>query len=362
MMTNTNQKPVLIMAGGTGGHIFPGLAVARELQARDVPVAWLGSSHGLETKLVPQAGIALHTISISGLRGKGLLTLLTAPLRIVRACLQALRVLRRVQPCAVLSMGGFAAGPGGLMARFVGLPLIVHEQNRVAGVTNKILAMFARRVCTGFSQTRGLSKAQVVGNPVRAEIANLSNPEIRFSQRNGKIRILVMGGSLGARTINQVVPAALKEFEVDQFEIRHQCGPTQIEVTRAHYASHNIKSLVDGFIEDMAEALGWADLVICRAGALTLAELCAAGVGAILIPYPHAVDDHQMINASELSDAGGAIVLAESTFTPTQLAVQLRLLFQDRKTLFAMAKAARKLARIDASTRVADIILQEARA
>lgn len=352
-----SARPVVIMAGGTGGHIFPGIAVARALSARGVPVRWMGSAGGLETKLVPEAGIAIDTLAIGGIRGKGLKTLLLAPWRLLQAVLSARRLLRGANAGAVISFGGFAAGPGGLAARWLGIPVFVHEQNSIAGLTNKVLARLARSVFTGFSAVRGLQGVWT-GNPVRADIAALPAPEQRARQPG--LRLLVLGGSQGARALNQVLPETIRALQIPNLEVRHQCGARMLDAARAAYASAGVSASVEPFIANMAEAYAWADIVVCRAGALTLAELCAAGVGAVLIPYPHAVDDHQTANARALLSAGAAVLLPEKDLTPASLEAVLQPLLADPARRLAMAKAARGLAKPDADQVVAELILKEA--
>jgi UDP-N-acetylglucosamine--N-acetylmuramyl-(pentapeptide) pyrophosphoryl-undecaprenol N-acetylglucosamine transferase len=361
-MNAPTQSPVLIMAGGTGGHIFPGIAVADELRARGVPVLWMGAAGGLETELVPKAGIPIETLDIGGVRGKGLSTKLRAPLRIARAVFAARRVLRRTRPRSVLSMGGFAAGPGGIAAWLMGTPLLVHEQNRVPGATNRALARVARRVLAGFSDAFAPSqKALWVGNPVRASIAELAAPDQRFASRADAPRLLVLGGSLGAQALNTRVPEAIAALPADvRPQVRHQCGTKHADATRAAYAAAGVNANVEPFIDDMAAAYGWADLIVCRAGALTLAEIAAAGVGAVLVPYPHAVDDHQTRNADAFVDAGAALRIAESDATPARLHDELGRLLADRATLLAMAQAARGLAKPQAAATIADHCLEVA--
>lgn len=354
--------PVLIMAGGTGGHIFPGIAVAEELRARGVPVLWMGAAGGLETELVPKAGIAIETLDIGGVRGKGLGTLLRAPLRLLRAVLAARRVLRRVRPRSVLSLGGFAAGPGGIAAWLGGLPLIVHEQNRVPGTTNRALAKVARRVLAGFADAFAPAvKALWVGNPVRASIAAIAPPAQRLAGRCGAPRLLVLGGSLGAQALNTRIPAAVAAIPPPRRpQLRHQCGPRHAQAAREAYAAAGVEASVEPFIEDMAAAYAWADLIVCRAGALTLAEVAAAGCGAVLVPFPHAVDDHQTRNAEAFVAAGAALCIAESAATPQRLHEELNTLLSDPTRLLAMAQAARGLAKADAAQAIADHCLEAA--
>jgi len=345
--------PVLIMAGGTGGHVFPALAVADELRARGVAVVWLGTRAGLEARVVPAAGISTEWISVVGLRGKGVMRVLQAPFMLARACWQALGVLRRVKPPVVLGMGGFVTGPGGLMARLTGRGLCVHEQNAVAGLTNRLLARIAQRTLEAFPGS--LPGAQHTGNPVRAAIAALPEPGQRFAERQGPLRLLVLGGSQGARALNQVVPQALARLGQDRFEVHHQTGAAHLDAAKEQYAATGVGARVEPFIEDMAAVYGWADVVVCRAGALTIAELAAAGVGAVLVPYPYAVDDHQTRNAGYLVDAGAAVLLPESHLDAERLAALLAP--WDRAQLLERARRARALARPDAARAVADACL-----
>lgn len=349
--------PVMIMAGGTGGHVFPGLAVAEVLGRRGVEVVWLGSSHGLENDWVPAAGLSLERLAVSGLRGRGLAGWLAAPVRLMRAVRQAGRILKRHAPRSVLSLGGFASGPGGIAARLRGIPIVVHEQNAVAGLTNRVLARLARRVLAGFPGA--LPGAEVVGNPVRADIAALAPPESRFVAREGPPRLLVLGGSQGARRLNEVLPAALARLAPGARPVvRHQCGARHLEAARAGYREAGLEADVVPFIENMAGAYGWADLVVSRAGALTLAELAAAGVGAVLVPFPHAVDDHQAVNAQMFVRAGAADMIRESTLDAEELAGRLAPVLGDRDRMTAMAAAARGLAHPDAAERLADACIE----
>lgn len=355
----TASAPVLIMAGGTGGHIFPGLAVADCLRAQGVPVVWLGAAGGMETKVVPAHRIELHTVTVGGLRGKGLKTRLLAPLMLLRALIASLAVLRQVKPRSVLSMGGYVAGPGGLAAWLLQRPLLVHEQNRVAGFTNRKLAGFAKRVLAGFADA--LPQAEWVGNPVRAAIAALPEPAQRMATRNDKPRLLVLGGSLGARALNLVVPQALAQLTPEQRpEVLHQSGNRGLDEAREAYAKAGVEAQVVPFIDDMAASYGWADLAVCRAGALTLAELTAAGLGAVLVPFPHAVDDHQTRNAEVLVAAGAAVVIQERDLDVQNLAQRLESLLGRRTQLLAMAEAARTLAKPDAADVIARACLEVA--
>ena len=355
-LAHSSNRPVMILAGGTGGHIFPGLAVAAALRARGVPVSWLGADGGMETRLVPQHGIAIDTIAVKGLRGKGAMALLGAPLRVLQAIRAASRVMRARQPLAVISFGGYAAGPGGIAAKLHGVPLIVHEQNRAPGMTNRVLARFARSVLTGFPQTfKGIDE-DVVGNPVRESIAALPMPAQRFAARNGALRLLVLGGSQGARALNDAVPRALATLN-GSVQVRHQCGEKLRGDAERAYARAGVAATVEPFIADMADAYANADLVVCRAGALTLAELCAAGVGSVLVPFPQAVDDHQTRNAEYLVERGAALLLPQGDALAEELRVILAALAADPARRLAMAEAARALARPDAAERVADAVL-----
>lgn len=354
-----SARPVLIMAGGTGGHVFPALALARLLRSNSRAVVWLGTRRGLEARVVPEEGIPIEWLSVGGLRGKGLLTLLAAPFQLLRALVQALSIVRRHSPAVVVGLGGFVTGPGGLAAWLCRRPLVIHEQNAIAGFTNRCLAPLAREVLCAFpSAFPPRTGARVIGNPVRADIVALPSPAQRFAGRAGPIRLLVVGGSLGAARLNATVPQALAVMHKDagmaagtalRFTIRHQAGVNHIESARAAYDGAGVKAEVTPFIGDMAEALGWADLVICRAGALTIAELAAAGLGALLVPYPHAVDDHQTYNAQYLVAAGAARCIADRDLTAEVLAAQLRELCADRAQLLAMAEAARRVAHPDAA-------------
>jgi UDP-N-acetylglucosamine--N-acetylmuramyl-(pentapeptide) pyrophosphoryl-undecaprenol N-acetylglucosamine transferase len=351
-----NDRPVMILAGGTGGHIFPGLAVAAALRARGVPVSWLGADGGMETRLVPQHGIAIDTIAVKGLRGKGVMALLGAPLRVFQAVRAAMRVLQLRAPRAVVSFGGYAAGPGGIAAKLRGVPLVVHEQNRAPGMTNRVLARFARRVLTGFPQTFNGIDEDLVGNPVREAIAALPMPAQRFAARNGALRLLVLGGSQGARALNDALPRALATLN-GSVEVRHQCGEKLRGDAERAYARAGVAATVEPFIADMAAAYANADLVVCRAGALTLAELCAAGVGSVLVPFPQAVDDHQTRNAEYLVERGAALLLPQGERLAEELRATLAALAADPARRLAMAEAARALARPDAAERVADAVL-----
>jgi len=356
-----SQRPVMIMAGGTGGHIFPGLAVAKVLRERGVPVTWLGADGAMETRLVPQQGIHIDTLAIGGLRGKGKLALIGAPLRLLRAIRAAGFLIRDRQPRAVIAFGGFASGPGGIAARLHGLPLLVHEQNRAPGMTNRVLSRFARRVLAGFPGSFA-QREEAVGNPVRAEIAAITPPELRLANRQGPLRLLVLGGSQGARVLNNAVPKALAALGAGMpVQVRHQSGEKLHAEALQAYADAGVQASVEPFIADMAEAFAWADLVVCRSGASTLAELCAVGVGSVLVPFAAAVDDHQTRNAEYLVERGAAVLLKQDETLATQLEGVLRELSENSGRRMQMAHAARALAKVDAAERIADIILEESK-
>jgi UDP-N-acetylglucosamine--N-acetylmuramyl-(pentapeptide) pyrophosphoryl-undecaprenol N-acetylglucosamine transferase len=350
----------LIMAGGTGGHVFPALALARELRARSWQVVWLGTRRGLEARLVPAEQIALEWLSVGGLRGKGMLVWLTAPLQLTRALLQALAVIRRRRPALVVGLGGFVAGPGGLAAWLLRRPLLIHEQNAIAGFTNRCLAWLARRVLTAFPGSFAPRvHAQVVGNPVRREITDLPPPSQRFALRQGPTRVLVVGGSQGATRLNAMVPFALARAAATlPFDVQHQSGERWIEAARRNYAEAGMTARLQPFIDDMAAAYGWADLVICRAGALTVSELAAAGVAAILVPFPAATDDHQTRNAAYLVNGGAAVMIAERELSVERLAAELLRLCNGRGRLLAMAERARALARPRAAQDLANACVE----
>jgi UDP-N-acetylglucosamine--N-acetylmuramyl-(pentapeptide) pyrophosphoryl-undecaprenol N-acetylglucosamine transferase len=335
---------VLIMAGGTGGHVFPALAVAELLRERECRVVWVGTRRGLEARIVPAKGFAIEWLSVSGLRGKGLITWILAPVQLAIALSQAFMIVWRQKPTVVLGVGGFATGPGGLAAWLLRRPLVIHEQNAIAGLTNRWLARLARLVLEGFPNSfpPGIA-TRCIGNPVRREITGLAAPESRFAVRGGPVRLLVVGGSLGAQRLNTSVPRALAllQRQGHRFDVWHQAGARGIDAARAEYSLAGVTGRLDAFIDDMAAAYGWADLVICRAGALTVAELAAAGVGAILVPFPFAVDDHQTHNAQFLTSVGAAVLITDRDFEPARVAAALTELAGDRLQLLEMARRAR---------------------
>ncbi|MFP2770105.1 undecaprenyldiphospho-muramoylpentapeptide beta-N-acetylglucosaminyltransferase [Oceanisphaera sp. KMM 10153] len=351
----SESRTLLVMAGGTGGHVFPGLAVADRLRAEGWDIHWLGTAERMEAQLVPKHGYPLHTIAIAGVRGNGLKRKLMAPFQILKAVCQARRILQEVKPQVVLGMGGFAAGPGGVAARLTGIPLVLHEQNAAAGMTNRLLARIAQRVLMAFPGAFAEGKnTAVVGNPVRPEVLALPAPSERISIEPRPLRLLVVGGSLGARILNEIVPVAVAK--AGNVRVRHQTGKGNAETVLLAYQALGIEAEVSDFIDDMAAAYGAADLVVCRAGALTVSEVAAAGVGALFVPLPHAVDDHQTKNARSLSDSGAALLLPQSELSAEGLAAQLQQLGDNRGQLLAMASRARALAITDAAERVAECL------
>lgn len=347
-------RRVLVMAGGTGGHVFPALAVARVLRARGWQVAWLGTQNGIESRVVPANAIPLHCITAVGLRGKGLAKLLAAPWHLLRAQWQSLQLFREYRPDVVLGMGGFAAGPGGLSAFLLRTPLVIHEQNAVAGTTNRLLSRLATRVLSAFPGV--FVRGEVVGNPVRAEIAALAAAMKTASRADMPLRLLVLGGSQGARALNTLLPQALAALpEALRPEVFHQAGASLLEETRENYHRAGVTAHIDAFVDDMAAMYRWADLAVCRAGAMTVSELACAQLPALLVPFPFAIDDHQTANARWLVDAGAARLFAQDTLDASHLAQCLRELIDDRTVLQAMAEAMRQLARPESAEAVADI-------
>lgn len=351
-------RTIMIMAGGTGGHVFPALAVAEYMRGQGWRVVWLGARTGMEASLVPRHGYDMAWVRFSGLRGKGLLRALALPLNLLIAFWQSARALFAHRPDVVLGMGGYISFPGGMMAALFGRPLAIHEQNSVAGLANKVLARAADRVLQAFPQT--LPGAELCGNPVRADIIALAPPRARAAARTGRLRLLVLGGSLGARALNETVPQALALLpEAERPEVAHQAGTQHIEALRRSYAACAVRAETLAFVDDMAARYAAADLVICRAGALTVAELACAGVASVLVPFPHAVDDHQSSNAKFLSAQGAAILLPQPELTPQRLADLLRGLTRER--LLGMAEKAHALGKPDATERVARACMELAR-
>ena len=344
-----SQKTALIMAGGTGGHIFPGLAVAEELRARGWRVHWLGAPGSMESRIVPQHGFPLELIDFSGVRGKALVTLALLPLRLLRAFWQALQVVRRVQPDVVVGLGGYITFPGGMMGVLCGKPLVLHEQNSVAGMANKVLAGVADRVFTAFPDV--LKKAQWVGNPLRSAFTRQAAPSERFAGRTGPLRLLVAGGSLGAQALNDIVPRALALIPAaDRPLVTHQSGATQIDALRANYQAAGVQAELTPFIDDTASAFAAADIIVCRAGASTVTEIAAVGAAAVFVPFPFAVDDHQTTNARFLVNAGGGWLVQQSDLTPEGLAKML--LNSERTALVDIAEKAKNMQKINATREV----------
>lgn len=353
-------KLVMIMAGGTGGHVYPALAVAEDLRGRGHEVVWLGTRAGLEARVVPAAGIPVEWLAVTGLRGKGWKARLAAPAMLLRALTEAWRIVRRVRPAVVLGMGGFVSGPGGLVAKLLGIPLVLHEQNRVPGTTNRWLARWANVVLEAFPESFPEStKARCTGNPLRGAIAALSGGEAG-APTDAPPRLLILGGSQGAKALNDVVPKALAALS-EPVDVLHQTGATSRDATETLYQSLGKSAKVEAFIDDMASAYRAADLVICRSGAMTVSELAAAGLPAIFIPFPHATDDHQTRNAAFLVEQGAARLIPQAELTAERLAAELHELLTDRSRLQVMGERARAVARPEAGRVVADICLAEAR-
>ncbi len=347
------RRTALIMTGGTGGHIFPALAVADELKSRGWTLVFLGAEGGMETKLVPQHGYTLETLPMRGMRGNGLRRWLSLPWMLARALAGAANVIFRHRPDVSVGFGGYTGFPGGLMTRLLFKPLVIHEQNSVAGLTNRLLSRLASRTLFAFPAAFPAREGPV-GNPVRAAIAAVPAPEARFAGRSGPLRVLVVGGSLGAQALNEALPAALARLPATQRpQVTHQAGAKAIDALRAAYAAVKVNADCRSFIDDMASEYAQADLVICRAGALTVAELAAVGVGSVLVPYPHAVDDHQTGNARYLADAGAARLWPQGELNAEALADWLAALTRER--CLEMAQAARRMALTDAARKVADV-------
>lgn len=351
-------RSVLVMAGGTGGHIFPGLAVAECLRNQGWTVAWMGNPTGMEYRLVPAKGFAFEGVKFSGLRGKGMLTKVLMPFRLARAMMQSWKILRRLKPSVVLGMGGYITFPGGLVSYLMGRPLVLHEANSVAGSANRVLARFATRVLTGFPKT--LKEAQWVGNPIRESFESLSDCRARYGKRQGPLHLLIVGGSLGAAALNTVVPEALALLPADRRpNVLHQTGEQHLESVTKTYQQLGVNGELKPFIDDMAAAYANADLVICRAGAMTVSEISAAGVAACFVPFPYAIDDHQTANARFLSDAKAAILIPQSQLDADSLANLV--LGLRREDLAEMAVKAQALAKFHATEEVASICEECAR-
>jgi UDP-N-acetylglucosamine--N-acetylmuramyl-(pentapeptide) pyrophosphoryl-undecaprenol N-acetylglucosamine transferase len=350
---------VMITTGGTGGHVFPGLAVARELMQREWSVFWLGTRDGMEARLVPAHRVDFEGLDFASVRGKGWKRLLLGPISIVRACVDASRVIERLHPGVVIGFGGFASFPGGLMAIVHRVPLVIHNLDARPGLANRILRFGARRVLTGFPQTFGAggdAKVAWVGNPLRSDITAIAPPQARFAGRSGRLRVLVIGGSLGAAALNERVPKALALLSLDtRPHVTHQAGEKHIDALRAAYAAAGVTAECLPFIDDMAHRYAVADLVVCRSGATTVAELAAVGLGSVLVPFPYAADDHQVDNAKALASSGAAEMILQRDLSPERLADWLRAATRER--LLAMAIAARALRKADATSRVADVCI-----
>jgi UDP-N-acetylglucosamine--N-acetylmuramyl-(pentapeptide) pyrophosphoryl-undecaprenol N-acetylglucosamine transferase len=359
-MNQQLQKPIVVMAGGTGGHVFPALAVAEYLRLKGETIVWFGTRAGIEARVVPAADFAIEWLSVQGLRGKGIATLILAPFRLIRACWQAFTTLMRLRPKAVLGMGGFVSGPGGLMAWMLRIPLFVHEQNSVIGLTNRLLGRVAKKSYFAFPDAaKQVPGSECIGNPVRRDLIDLAAPEIRLAGRgHDPVNLLVVGGSLGAATLNRVIPEAVSQLDIaERPVIKHQCGNAHVSVCQKQYQQENVEAEVFGFIDNMREVYEWADLVICRAGALTIAELSTVGIASILIPFPFAVDNHQFHNARFLEQHQAARILSETDLDAVSLALQLRYFQQNRQSLVDMSMNARAQAKNDATEQLAQAVL-----
>lgn len=352
------MSTLMVMAGGTGGHVMPAMAVADMLKSQGWHIVWLATEGGMENRLIADKGYDTAMIRMSGVRGKGLMRWLGLPFKLLRACLQSRKALLQHQPAVVLGMGGFAAFPGGLMARLQKRPLVIHEQNSIAGLTNRTLARIATRVLAAFPSAFG-DDAELVGNPVRTNITSIPQPEQRYFGRTGPLRLLVVGGSLGATALNEIVPQALALMpEANRPRVIHQSGAKHIDQLKENYRQAGVEAECRAFIEDMAEMYAWCDLVICRAGALTIAEISAAGVASVLVPFPHAVDDHQTHNARYLSENGAAVLVPQSKLTKQHVGEILAGF--NRATLQDMAEKARALGRPGATMSVANVCMEVA--
>jgi UDP-N-acetylglucosamine--N-acetylmuramyl-(pentapeptide) pyrophosphoryl-undecaprenol N-acetylglucosamine transferase len=364
----STQQPILVMAGGTGGHVFPALAVAENLRNQGEIIVWLGTRAGIESTVVPAANFSIEWLSVQGIRGSSGLSLLLAPFIIMRACWQALNVIRRVRPKAVLGMGGFASGPGGLMAWVMKIPLFLHEQNSVIGLTNRLLYRLATRNYFGFPEAAvNIPRSEVIGNPVRADLIDLPLPEARLRGRqqqsvNNKMNLLVIGGSLGAANLNRKLPEAIALLDpANRPQVKHQCGNKHNQTCTQNYRSNQVDAEILPFIDDMRAAYAWADLVVCRSGALTIAELAAVGIASILVPYPYAVDNHQFHNACFLRSVNAARIVNDEELTAESLASLLAYFESNRDELITMSVNARQQAKVDAAQILAQGILTGAK-
>jgi UDP-N-acetylglucosamine--N-acetylmuramyl-(pentapeptide) pyrophosphoryl-undecaprenol N-acetylglucosamine transferase len=351
------SKRIVIMAGGTGGHIFPALAVAQYLIDKGWQVSWLGTQKGLESRVIPENGIVIDYLSVAGIRGKGLLSKIMAVFRLCKACVQAAKVLRQRKPDVVLGMGGFVAGPGGLMAKLLGIPLVIHEQNRVVGTTNRLLARLANRVLEAFPDSFKKSQQAVcTGNPLRKQFLAELNNEKTIGQEG--IKLLVIGGSQGAQILNEVVPEAMRLIDLPAIQVKHQTGAAMQAQVAGRYQALGINAHTPAFINDIVAVYQWADILICRAGAMTVSEVAAVGIPAIFIPLPNAIDDHQTANAKYLTDANAGILLMQKDLNAENLAKQIMMMLKNTKTI---ALAARQLARLNATEAVAGYCMAEAK-
>ena len=357
-VTEFGKYTIMIMAGGTGGHVYPAMAVADYMKEHGWKIVWLCTEGGMENRLIEGKKYDKAMITMRGVRGKGLLGWLLLPVKLVTALKQSFSAIRLHQPNVMLGMGGFAAFPGGLMAKILGKSLVIHEQNSIAGLTNKTLSIIANRVLAAFPSAFG-NKAELVGNPVRQDITELASPQQRYSQRSGKLNLLVVGGSLGAQALNDVLPKALANLPKDTFNVVHQAGEKHIAALQANYQAAGVAADAKAFINNMAEQYAWADVVICRAGALTVAELACVGVASILVPFPHAVDDHQTYNAKYLSDSGAAQLIQQTEFSVQKATEMLNSL--TREICLEMAIKAKALAKPEATQTVAKICMEAAK-
>ncbi len=351
-LLSPTSKAILIMAGGTGGHIFPGLAVAEYLRLEGWRVYWLGNPKGMEFDIITKQGISFEAVEFGGLRGKGLLTKLKLPYHLLKASIQSLQIIRRLKPNVLLGMGGYITFPAGLVASVVGYPLVLHEQNSIAGLANKVLSKLASRSLCAFPDA--IANAEWVGNPLRANLLQLAVPAERFADRAGPLKVLVVGGSLGAQALNEIVPQAISLIpESERPLVTHQSGQKNVEALLTNYQEAGVDATVIPFIDDMAKAYDQADIVICRSGAMTVAELAACGVASYLVPFPYAVDDHQTSNAQFLSRSGAAILMPQSELSPRRLADWLQSINRDK--LLEMSNQALKMAKPFATVRVAEV-------